>query len=1372
MGLSLKKLGSKIFDQVNPLDNGRTYQQRTPTNNRSAIGQATHNGVTNVVGASAVKPLIRSSMALNQGIGNLELKLGGRQTQNAKQYSAGISPNFQQFTDYKGTKNQIGGDLITTAANVAMPGTSNVVKNAFRAVAPKVVPDIALRTVANSGVGAVGGAVNNVGAGLSDNQIHSFNDLKDKALTGAKFGAVLGAGGTLATPVVKAGASKAISAKPVIKPLNEGGKPVNAEMGNRVERGKQLQQQWDKGSGAVRKTIAKEIAKNNQAIAKLDEVGGGAIENSPIRKLLQGEGKAPKAPEPVQNPVSSPKPTPQIGAQASDYTDYLVNKYIDPNAAPTASLRNPVTRASTKVQEVYRGGVDKARDAVNTKLQQGLTSDNPIVASVTEKPTLGWNRFGLKDSTRTIFRAQRGNQENAGRVVRTVGHDLGSQVQALPDPATSMQKVDRFFEEPDYLKRAYGDGTKLPYEKLAPEEQKIVDTMIDMNKLRNDINLEIGNISPELHAKYADGTHSPRLYDVEATKGNRHSPMMDANVGKKRASLNDIEDDVFAKRETNPVMRSMVRAEIALRDKATFDALKQLEAEGLIKNAAPNKNFTQLNGAQYGKFNGKYIYNGARNELSQGLTFNTKMGQALGNLIDSYQDSPLGALDRFFKSTKTTLSPATTAGNIISNPVAFNPASGVNMFTQGKNMAKTSAKMIKDSRGKFDRSLYEARKQGVGVGDTGKQLTGDKRVELGVGKKNSKNPYKIAGSFYGGVDQTAQVALYDELIKRGLTPEVAARRVMAGTQDYGGVGRGVQSLADAPLMGKPFARFTPELLRLTKNNVVYNPVGTAVKIGAVAKGADMLSKASGETEEERKAREEAVGQTQIPYTNLITKAATGRNENLSLNFAVPKGVPVVGDSAVNIARLTGLNYPIEPGGDSTAAVKRQLNPIADITRKDAQGNTVIAPNQMVSSLTGRPIADQIANRDFMNRTISDPKNKTYVEGVGDKGKKFAGKPTKKEQLDSRKQNLAAAYVPFFNEANSIYSSVKGQEDYYGKQRTKTQGALRAGGLKIESNNKEARQKRVESKQFFEGKAEQVNKFLRENPDLKDQYSQLTSNTRTRDTNTKTRDIISPEKWGIIKSDKSGRLYNQLKQEQLDANKKDGQPIDPIYQINSPERVKEVTELRSRPTGDDIEREEILRATTDWYKPFEQAERDYYSANSAYFDKLPKSKGAAKQNPRVEAYTNVPHPEQSALISKYYQAKNQGADTGKNFFKANADQLSKDFSSYKEARLKEINAKRVIEGFDPIKQDTYNNVTFGYEDDESKVAKELYYKLGGSGYGSGGGGGSGSSDPYKYAVSLNQGSVGKPKAFKVSKGSKKIAKAKIKKPKVSIKKSLV
>lgn len=58
MALSLGNFGKKLWDQVNMLDNGRTWKNPNPTNNRSILGQVTHNAATNVAGGFLVKPVV------------------------------------------------------------------------------------------------------------------------------------------------------------------------------------------------------------------------------------------------------------------------------------------------------------------------------------------------------------------------------------------------------------------------------------------------------------------------------------------------------------------------------------------------------------------------------------------------------------------------------------------------------------------------------------------------------------------------------------------------------------------------------------------------------------------------------------------------------------------------------------------------------------------------------------------------------------------------------------------------------------------------------------------------------------------------------------------------------------------------------------------------------------------------------------------------------------------------------------------------------------------------------------------------------------------------------------------------------------------
>ncbi len=305
--------------------------------------------------------------------------------------------------------------------------------------------------------------------------------------------------------------------------------------------------------------------------------------------------------------------------------------------------------------------------------------------------------------------------------------------------------------------------------------------------------------------------------------------------------------------------------------------------------------------------------------------------------------------------------------------------------------------------------------------------------------------------------------------------------------------------------------------------------------------------------------------------------------------------------------------------------------------------------------------------------------------------------------------------------------------------------------------KQADGNKDEINRLIEGSREQQkakSDFFKANPNLDGVYKEMTKTTVNPETKKRESDVISPEKWSKVYGDSSLKLYNFLKQKAEANNKEFGDSIDPVYILPSDEQVKEVLNLRSRATGDDIEREEILRATTGWYPAFEKAEQEYYKSIK---DTVASGDSDFANSPRKQKYLDLEYPAQSELVTKYYQTKNENADAGKNFYKANADALSKDFAEYRTKRLEWINAKREIEGFAPLSAEAFNNVTFGYEDDESKVAKELYYKLNsGSGYSGGGSGGS-------Y---MRAGDFGQKRALNVPSVKIKVSKVKIQKRKRS------
>lgn len=1053
-------------------------------------------------------------------------------------------------------------------------------------------------------------------------------------------------------------------------------------------------------ANTARQATKNAVALEEERVAQAQDLR--AAVQKEVDELSQAKAAAPNPGDPTPPAGGAPEVEANNGyGNTFDMTDEILRQAgVDTEKGKTteSGIKKFFHKATGGfISDPYKQMVDKIRDATGDMAYQAAQG-NVFQSGIGRVATLFGNNAVLKDSIRQIMRVRNDAQSAAGDAVKRLHDTISDKVAKLDMPPEQFnQLLDRVFETPEFLARKYGDDVKVDIESLPPQVREIVDQLISVNKLRNRALFDQGKISLEEFKLFENGMHSPRLYDFEKTSvGTKGNKIIDTTATKKRKDLEEISDETFEQLIESPAQRMLIRLEMAMRSNASNDALKAYKEAGMLLDNAPNNQFSRLEGAKWGDFEGKFVYNPIKGQLEDGIVMNTDTGKKFNDILDDYRNSVFGKADRFMKKTKTVYSPGTFIGNVLSNPILFNKGAGVNRLGQSARMAKAGADLVGHRTGrKFDADIYEAQKYGVFSSDTGRQITGRDNPELSVARTSKTNPFEAA---YGGADDAAKLAIWRGLRARGVEPEEAARRVSQFTQDYNNAGRLVQTLADLPVMGKPFARFAPELSRLVKNNVMYNPVGMVAGVAGIAYIQNELSQAAGETPEEREARETGMGQTLIPGTAWINKALTGTDRDVSLNFPV-------GDSAYNVARAVGLNFPVDETGSPNMALLKSLVPWAIPTRENAQGETVIAPEEMFTSLAWSPIAQQIANRDFMGRTVDDPNNKIYYENGDATVRKFSG--DNPDSVLDRVQHLLMGYVPLANETQSVASGVMGKEDYYGKQRSIPDAIARVFGVKAESNDEEAREKRIDTKQYFEEDLEAVNSFIRENPDLADSYFKYRNPTRDRE-NVKVSDLVSPERWDIINTETSGRLFNFLKEQAIKQNQNDGKPLDPIFTLPA-DQAKYVTELRSRPTGDDEEAKDILRATSDWYKNFENNYFKYLDENSKYYDALPKSEGAAKDNPRVAAYGEASVPvEQPDIIAEYYRIKAQDPEQAKAVYKANKDALSAAFDTYAAQKLERINKLRKIEGYEPISLETYKNDTFGFDAGSS------------SGYGSGGG----------------------------------------------------
>lgn len=1173
---------------------------------------------------------------------------------------------------------------------------------------------------------------------------------------------------------------------------------------DQATKSKPLYETVPKGTFDEQNTLdPKEVQRYAQSFGVSEQEAIKALQEIANPEIAQGKA-TPKAPKQRTAQIASGTTQATLeGQQASPLVDTATDESLKSleakNFTDSAAKRlgyktatkTPKKFLITRALETATGGrvhnlmqlsvanrtANKLGDALNRAATQSTTGGDSVTSKTIRAIRQVYSQFGLDPYLRTVEATSNGNKRNASWLAGKAKEQIDQlRQQANPTVEQTDRHLNQFFAEQDWLDKFYGKDTKkLTYEELNPIEQQIADKMIQFNKERNASLYAVGQLDTPGYEFGKDGMHTPRIYGFTSEQiDNAPKGGLDTNAVKHRKDAADISQDVFDQQIESPTDRMLMRWEVAMHNQAVNDMMKTFDENGLLLDKQPNKSFTQLTGRQYGEYEGKWADPTIRSHIDGELIFTSKGGQAVNNLIQAYKGTLLGKADRFQKKVKTVFSPGTVIGNIFSNPVAFQPGSGVSTIRQIPGMAKAAVKLARFGSGEWDADIYQANQMGVFTSNTAKSLVGDPGVDnvneslerrKGNGVQSefqrnksqniAKKGYRWATAAYGGVDNAARYSAYKILQQKGMTAREAATEVGKFAQDYDNVGKLIQTISDMPLLGKPFARFAPELVRITKNNVVRAPVKTAARLALLAMIINMASSASGETPEEREARETGVGQTLLPGTAWLNKLVGGPDRDISLNIPM-------GNVAVNIARVSGLNFPLEPGKDASTALLEQLLPVEIPTRKNAQGQEVFDPTKLVTSLTLRPFMEQLFNLNFIGRSITDPQQRTYYESGDYKVNKWAGEPSMVEQIGNRFRALAVSLAPFGNEVDSLYAGVTGQGTLSGKQRTLDQAIWRVFGVKTQDNSPEARQTAVELNQYFSGKVNDTNQFLNANPDLARAYYEYNNPTKDRETGKKVSNLVSPEKWNILRSDTSGRLLGFVRDQAIKDNQRDGKPIDPIFNLaGDPDKLRQALEIRSRPTGDDMETEERLRATQPWYNQFEAAERQYYKDNQAFFEQM-KAKGVdldSSQNDRVKAYNAIPYPEQSDVIKQYYAIKAQNPEAGKQFYKAYAGLLSDQFAQYKQQRLDYVNAKRAIEGFPPISPTEWNNVTFGYEADEAKVAKELYYKqLSGSGYGRGYGrrSGGGVNQPFLSVDSPNVGRLkvpGGPKMLSVSPGRK-------------------
>lgn len=1002
---------------------------------------------------------------------------------------------------------------------------------------------------------------------------------------------------------------------------------------------------------------------------------------------------------------------PALSAKAANIRRPQVKPRVDaplPAVAKQGGLR---TTEKLSPDRGIRAGTRKVEESTNRAIYNASVSENPITRG-TARLVQGISReAGMTEGLKSARRKLRGTAE-LGKVK---GSDLAEAGRKL-----EMDSRTRVWATID-TDQAAKMGRTVDPASLTPEEQALRQNIIGSIEETTQGNLERGLITQE---QAANPNYLKRAYEpFEAASDKQLEDATRRGLLKQFRGRKEVSEDLLNQAITDPAYLAGKKAAQSHQAWAIADYSNYLADNGF---AFPQggRGMVQLPADKlYGKAAGQWVPKNIADDFT-GFKYTNAMLNAFNDIITAYDS--LG-VRRAKKQLLTVFNPAVRLGNQLSNRMfaflnGMNPVEFEKAFQKSKGAIKSR-----------DPMYMEAVQQGL----VGTDITRADLLQNIAQHIDDPDILKQGGALkwfqksYSEADDRAKIAAYTIHRAKGYSPEDAARLTQRGFQDYSSVGFFYDMAAKTPVFGNAFVRFAGDSMRIGKNALADHPLRVAGLVGTWATLTNVMSKVSGETPEDRQTREDRFGAPKIPFSDI------------SLAVQTPFG-------ELNVARFLPFYNLNEVGSEASRFLPVQTNPFD-------------GPKNFQDPLLGQA-AQIFMDQDFRGRSIQDPENVEYADGV----KKYTELPDK----DRRNNLLRFAFgqnVPLGREADAIYSAAKGKKDIYGKTRTLPQAALRAGGVKVEQFGPEQAKETRERNKYFEGNVERTKDFLKKNPDLKEAYYKFKGPTIDRKTGKKASDLVSPERWKIVSADRSGKLYGFLKSEALLSNKEDGRPVDPVFKLPTQEQAKQVMELRSRPTGDDIETEEILRATQPWYEKFEDAESKYYKENSKFFSKLDLGD---TQNARPKAYAAVKYPKQSDLVKKYYQTKSQSAEAGKQFYKDNADRLSADFEGYRKKRLEYINAKRKIEGFPPISANAFNNVTFGYEDDERKVLKELSFKYG-SGFGFGKKRPPTAGSAYKYAVSLNAaGEQVKPKVSVRKSGGVKSTIKQTAKPKVTLKRSTV
>jgi len=582
-------------------------------------------------------------------------------------------------------------------------------------------------------------------------------------------------------------------------------------------------------------------------------------------------------------------------------------------------------------------------------------------------------------------------------------------------------KIDTMYDE-FRIAMDYDNRKELEFSDLTPDEQIVHDQLRFIYDFTHDVRFSIGQIDADTYIKNK-GKYAARLYDTFEMPEDIGKEMkaagikMDLGGTQARSPVNlwkaghIVEDPIYA------ASKRLMQAQV---NKAIYDYSHYVFNQKDAVSKVEKSGYTKLQGRSYGKLNEKWVRNDYVEDF-KGFFFSNAVLDGTYRIFKKIDST---GVVQFYKSLLTRWNPGVRMGNytggvVFANTLGINPlrfTANYHLFARGE---------IKEY-GEYYRYL-------LGKGLLNSDYTKQDLVQSVKDLDNinnelaaSGNPVAMMGKFkdwvnetYSRVDELGKIAAFKSLVDLGLTPEQALNRVANGFQNFKRVGKLYDIYSKTPLLGNRFGKFQGDLMRIIKTGVQTRPLNYAAFLGTLYGMGFVASYFSDETEEDKKIRESRVGAPKVktPFLDIPLSFKVGGNELNIARFISPfyiYSTPDEDDIYQSLLRVMpyGLDF-----------IDKTNNP-------DGKWGVFVAKNVKDPLLA--PLAQWFVDSDFRGMPILDPKETKWEKS----------RITPTERNINALRFLGRSYVPYGSFGDDAIRAMMGETDYYGREKTTSQVALR------------------------------------------------------------------------------------------------------------------------------------------------------------------------------------------------------------------------------------------------------------------------------------------------------------------------------------------